>query len=279
MAFAHTGLLRKMRAEAIPDAHGTESVRYDLRLDELLQPLDDAIGRPLTLQWSGRIFCSHCGRQTRRSFSQGYCYPCFQALAACDRCMMSPELCHFSQGTCREPEWARDVCFQPHLVYLANSSGLKVGITRAGQVPVRWLDQGAIQGFCLARVDSRHLSGLIENRLRMLVADRTNWRTMLKGAVDEIDLAAAALPLKAMLASEWQTLGASGEPQWLQEPPRRFRYPVIQYPVKVSSHDFDKNALVSGRLMGIKGQYLMLDTGVINLRKFTSYEVSVRCDD
>ena len=51
-------------------------------------------------------------------------------------------------------------------------------------------------------------------------------------------------------------------------------FPVDSYPVKIKSFNFDKNPEVSGVLHGIKGQYLLLDIGVINIRKFTGYEVA-----
>lgn len=283
MTFRMAGLLHKMQATAAPRPDGQQSdVQYQLRLDDQFLELGPWLGKSLQLRWSGRIFCCHCGRQTRKSFSQGYCYPCMQTLAQCDRCMMSPELCHYQQGTCREPEWARSVCFQPHYVYLANSSGIKVGITRAGQVPVRWLDQGAVQGMCIAKVSSRRLSGLIENRLKSQVADKTNWRTMLKGVSASLDLATMARPLVELVRGEeasMTVLPGDELVEWLPLLSHSFHYPVLQYPAKVVSLDLDKQQLVNGRLMGIKGQYLMLDTGVINLRKYNRYEISVHLDD
>lgn len=107
------------------------SVKYTLRAGEQRLALNDYLGEPLQLEWTGGIACSHCGRATRKSFAQGHCYPCFKRLARCDTCIIKPELCHFHAGTCREPDWGQRFCFQPHIIYLANASGLKVGITRA----------------------------------------------------------------------------------------------------------------------------------------------------
>lgn len=280
MSIRMAGLLRKMAAHATLRPSGTlHDVSYDLRLDEQRQPLTPWLGQRIELAFSGRIFCCNCGRQTRQSFSQGYCYPCFSKLAACDRCMMSPELCHFAQGTCREPQWAEEVCFRPHFVYLANSSGIKVGITREGQVPLRWLDQGAVQGMCIARVSSRRLSGLIESRLRQHVPDKTNWRTMLKGQNPDLDLGEAARPLVAFIQETGVDDRDGTGIEWLLPKPQQFEYPVLQYPVKVASLNPEKTPVVSGRLLGIKGQYLILDSGVINLRKYNSYELSVALHD
>jgi hypothetical protein len=118
------GQLRKMHTQL------DNPVRYELPLTDRLIPLNPLIGKPIKFAYTGRIFCVHCGRQTKKSFSQGYCYPCFTKLAQCDMCIVKPETCHFEAGTCREPAWAAEFCFQPHIVYLANSSGIKVGITR-----------------------------------------------------------------------------------------------------------------------------------------------------
>ena len=102
--------------------------------DELLHhPLDSELGRQLTLEFSGTVSCVNCGRNSKRSFGSGYCYPCFRKLARCDLCMVSPDRCHHHLGTCREPQWGDEFCMQPHLVYLANTSGLKVGLTREGR--------------------------------------------------------------------------------------------------------------------------------------------------
>lgn len=128
---AVTGSLRKMRSAL------AETVAYALPVGDCDVPLNALLGRRITLQYLGQIHCVHCGRRTNKSFSQGYCYPCFQKLAACDSCIVSPEKCHYAAGTCREPAWGEQHCLQPHVVYLANSSGLKVGITRGTQVPTR----------------------------------------------------------------------------------------------------------------------------------------------
>jgi hypothetical protein len=50
---------------------------------------------------------------------------------------------------------------------------------------------------------------------------------------------------------------------------------VIKYPTKVVSLNFDKTPVISGVLEGIKGQYLLLDVGVLNIRKFSSYNLTL----
>lgn len=269
------GCLSKM---AIEPGRPGEPVRYTLRAGEHRLDLNARLGQPLQLEWTGAIACTHCGRATRKSFAQGYCYPCFKTLAQCDTCIMKPELCHFFEGTCREPEWGERHCFQPHVVYLANASGLKVGITRGTQVPTRWLDQGAVQALPILSVDTRQQSGFVEVLFKELVSDRTNWRAMLKGDTLDLDLPAERdrllARLDAGLANLRERFGIDAIRE-LDETPVSFDYPVLTFPTKVVSHNLDKASLLSGTLLGLKGQYLILDTGVINLRKFTGYEVKV----
>jgi hypothetical protein len=268
-----SGHLDKMRIR--PAA----TVAYSLVLNNDEFPINDFLGQSLSLTWEGDIHCRACNRPTNKSFSQGYCYPCFTKLPECDSCIMSPEKCHFHLGTCRDAAWGERVCFNDHIVYLANSSGIKVGITRMKNMPSRWLDQGAAQALPIARVATRRLAGLVEDIIRRDIADKTNWRAMLKGDSPELDLVSERDRLKEHFSEELNQLELEQGPgsiTWLtNESVRHFNYPVIEYPTKVTSHNFDKTAEVSGRLMGMKGQYLILDTGVINLRKFTSYNVRV----
>ena len=267
------GTLRKMKTRlAAP-------VEYALRAGDDDVELNPLIGKTLQLEYSGVINCVHCGRETKKSFNQGYCYPCFQSLAQCDSCIIHPEKCHFDQGTCREPAWGERFCMQDHIIYLANSSGLKVGITRATQVPTRWIDQGATQALAILRVRSRLQSGTLEVMFKQHVADKTNWRDMLKGTAERLDMAVERDRLLAECQEE------------IAELEQRFgffaisvlngidavdiEYPVQEYPEKIGSFNFDKDPLVTGTLLGIKGQYLILDGGVINLRRFGGYEVAV----
>src|SRR5690554_6351011 len=155
-----------------------EPVRYALPLGDEQLPLNDLLGRTIRLEALGEIRCQHCNRLTKKSYSQGFCFPCMKKLAQCDLCIVSPERCHYEQGTCREPAWGEQFCMTDHIVYLANSSGLKVGITRASQIPTRWIDQGASQALPIMRVATRQQSGMVEDLLRQQVADKTNWRLL-----------------------------------------------------------------------------------------------------
>lgn len=253
--------------------------RYHLPLGEERIALNPLLGRRLRLSYLGTIHCIACGRKTRKSFNQGYCYPCFQRLAQCDSCIVSPEKCHFAAGTCREPEWGEAHCMIDHVVYLANTSGLKVGITRGTQVPTRWIDQGATQALPIFRVATRLDSGLIEVLLARHVADKTAWQRMLKGASETIDLAARRDELLATVQSEFDALQAERGLAAITPLPDAdtvsIDYPVLQYPEKVRSMNFDKQPEVAGVLQGIKGQYLIFDTGVVNMRRHAGYDLSL----
>ena len=253
-------------------------VQYSFRLGEEQVAVNPLIGKTLRLEYLGAIHCSHCGRKTKSSFSQGYCYPCMQKLAQCDVCIMSPERCHYDAGTCREPSWGEQFCMTDHIVYLANSSGVKVGITRASQIPTRWIDQGATQALPIFRVSTRQQSGFVEDLLRSQVADKTNWRALLKGHAQPVDLLAIRERIMTACDTGLTDLQQRFGIQAVQPLPDQsvvdIAYPIEAYPAKINSFNLDKNPIAEGTLLGIKGQYLMFDTGVINIRKYTSYQVA-----
>ncbi|MCL1036768.1 DUF2797 domain-containing protein [Shewanella submarina] len=271
------GTLSKMRASLDDQAQ----VQYRLPVGDEELALNPLIGKSLSIIHSGNIYCCNCGKKTRKSYSQGHCYVCMQKLASCDMCIMKPETCHFDAGTCREPEWAESHCFVPHYVYLSNTSGIKVGITRHTQIPTRWIDQGATQGLPILKVANRRLSGKVEIELAKLIKDKTNWQAMLKGNADDMDLQEQAKQLLPQIQSRLDELAAEEGPdaiEVLDTGSQEIGYPVETFPTKVKSFNLDKDPIAGGVLMGIKGQYLIFDTGVINIRKYTSYDVTIQHD-
>lgn len=261
-----TGLIQKMHTVL----KGEYAV-YQLPIGGDFVGMNTLIGRQITLNFNGEIHCSNCGVRTSKSYSQGFCFPCCRALARCDLCIMKPETCHHHLGTCREPMWGLDNCFTPHVVYLANSSGVKVGITRKSNIPSRWIDQGAVQALPIIEVDTRLKSGQAEAFLKDYVADKTNWRKMLKNEIETADLVAVRNQLLAKITSLVNELGV----KVLDNEVLTINYPVVEYPSKISSLNFDKTPEITGVLQGIKGQYLLLDTGVLNIRKFGSYNITL----
>ncbi len=267
-----TGALDKMTA-----ALGDGLVEYRLPVGEAELPIGP--GRRLRLRAHGEVHCLACGRVSKKSYSQGHCYPCSQRLARCDLCIVRPETCHFQAGTCREPDWAQAHCFTDHVVYLANASGLKVGITRASQIPTRWIDQGAVQALPILHARDRHAAGLAEVALKAHVADRTDWRAMLRADPEPRDLAAEAARLLDLAAEALAPLrdeGAVGPVEGARE--TQIRYPVARHPEKVRPLNLDKTPEIAGEILGIKGQYLILEAGVLNIRKFGGYFVDVEID-
>ena len=257
-----------------------QPVQYQLPIGKDMVAMNALIGSQITLTYSGEINCIACGRKTKKSFSQGFCYPCFQSLAQCDSCIIKPEQCHYFAGTCREPEWGETHCLQDHYVYLANSSGTKVGITRGSQIPTRWMDQGATQALPVFRVKNRLLSGLVEVAFKQHVADKTHWQRMLKGAPEAVDLAAIRDELFETCSQDIEAIIKQHDNDAItpltDESVVQINYPVELYPTKVKSLNFDKTPEITGILAGIKGQYLILDTGVLNIRKFSGYNIHLQ---
>lgn len=239
-----------------------------------LLALNERIGSGLLIEYLGGISCGHCGRATRRSYGEGFCYACFTTLARCDLCVVSPARCHYHLGTCREPDWGRSFCMQPHRVYLANSSGPKVGITRLGRETTRWLDQGASQGLVVADASTRHLAGVLEAAIGLMVSDRTDWRTLLAGDVPPVDLAALRDSLPARLASRGTEL-PEGVAWRMTDAVQALTYPILGYPRRLQRWQLLRQPTVSGRLLGVKGQYLLFAGGVFSIRHHRGYQVRI----
>ncbi len=246
-------------------------VKYSLMLGEVQFDLTKLIGSEVTLIHSGKIFCENCGKKTKKSYNQGHCFACTMKLASCDLCILKPETCHYDKGTCREPAWGEANCLKPHVIYLANSSGLKVGITRRTQVPTRWIDQGATQALPIIEVQKRLTSGLIEVLFKKHIADKTDWRKMLRGPAEEVNLLEWKEKLLNLVSEDLK----GHEYKVLDEPEHKFNYPVSQYPEKVTSINLDKVPEIKSKLLGIKGQYLIFEAGVLNIRSHSGYEVTI----
>lgn len=252
---------------------------YKMVLGKQSVAMKHFIGQEIKLKFEGKIYCRACSRLTKKSFSRGFCFPCSQILARCDLCMMKPETCHFAFGTCREPKWGEEVCMKDHIVYLANSSGIKVGITQIGHVPTRWVDQGATQALPIFRVRSRYQSGLVEIILKNYISDKTNWRKMLRGIPESVDLILMSNLLTFKFNDEIRILqkyfGELAITPLCEDSVLAIHYPVQSYPEIVKSLDFDNISEIHGVLQGIKGQYLILNMGVVNICKFSGYQITM----
>ncbi len=261
-----TGNVLKLKTEH------KDTVQYHMPLGEELVHLNPLIGSNLELQFTGTINCIATNKKIKKSYGQGFSFESFLTLPQCDTCIFKPELCHFKEGTCRDEEWGLKHCFKPHVIYLANSSSLKIGITRQTQVPTRWMDQGASFALPLCEVKDRKTAGLIEIQIAKEMSDKTNWRKMLKNDIDNIDLD----EVKSEVLTRFSELLSKYDVKVLNDNIYSFNYPVLDYPDKVKSYNLDKNPLISDKLVGIKGQYLIFEGGVINIRKYQGYELNLK---
>lgn len=258
-----SGNLSKMRVEL------EDTVRYQLELEEVIS-MNDLIGQEIGLFWSGKIYCQKCNKITRSSFGEGFCYTCFTTAAESAECIIRPELCRAHLGEGRDPEWEERNHNVPHVVYLAASDIVKVGVTRFTQVPTRWIDQGASAAIRLAETPNRYEAGILEVALKEFFSDKTNWQRMLKNEIDEsIDLVEEKWSLHDQLPSDL-TKHFSENDEIIE-----LHYPVLEYSNKVKSLSFDKLPEIQGKLVGIKGQYLLFEGGnALNIRKHTGYNIS-----
>ncbi|MBK7553010.1 MAG: DUF2797 domain-containing protein [Flavobacteriales bacterium] len=246
-------------------------VRYAMRLGEELLDMSSFIGQPFSVKPTGVLTCTNCGNRVKKFYGQGFCWPCLSTAPEASECIVRPELCRAHLGEGRDAQWENDHHNTEHFVYLSQSGGFKVGVTRSTQIPTRWVDQGAVQAVIIARTPYRQLAGLIEVELKKQFADKTNWRAML-GAVAPDREMMSALRTRALDALAYE-MGAYALPE---EEPMVLEYPVLAHPPKVNSMNLDKVPEVAGTLAGIKGQYLIWSDGrVLNVRNHSGYHVVV----
>jgi hypothetical protein len=248
-------------------------VEYFLPLGENSIHLNEWLDKKIRLEFLGKIQCANCGRQIKKSYSSGYCYPCAVSLPETDLCIVKPHECHYHLGTCRDPKFGDTHCMIPHYVYLAVSSGVKVGITRKHNQMKRWTDQGAIQAIPIAEVPTRKLAGELEVALSAYLPDKTDWRKMLKGEVEQVDLIALREKVFTYFPDEFK-LYALREDTWTE-----LSYPILEAVKKVKTYNLDKEPVIEDRLVGIKGQYLIFEQAVLNIRKYTGYYVQLSSND
>ena len=247
--------LKKMRTENL------QPINYFLDVESGFLHLNQLLGKTIRVEHSGSQ-CLNCGL-SKPIFRQGHCQSCFFDSPATGDWIMRPELskAHLGQED-RDLEYESKMQLQPHTVYLALSSHLKVGVTRKSQLPTRWIDQGAHQATVILEVPNRYLAGVGEVALKNFFSDKTNWRKMLQNNAEAVDwekarnLAIDSIPndLKPYAVRETTQI-------------QSLTFPVLQYPEKVKSLNLSKTPLYEGKLMGIKGQYLIFeDATVFNVR-------------
>jgi len=262
-----SGNLKKMQTSLEDEVQYTLQLAEDIRLNAL-------IGASVRFEFTGVINCSNCGALTKKTFGGGHCYKCFTTAPEASECILRPELCRGHLGEGRDAEWEEKHHNQPHAVYLAASSAVKVGVTRMTQVPTRWMDQGASAAIILAETPNRYEAGRIEVAMKEIYTDKTSWQKMLKNEIDEsIDLLEEKWALEEQLPNDILDFYSDDDTLW------EIKYPALEFPKKVISQNLDKTPLIEGVLRGIKGQYLIFDGGrVFNIRRHSGYEVNFVAD-
>ncbi len=250
----YQGVLKKMMTE-----NSTEIQYYlDMKTDFL--NMNQLINKEITLSFV-TYECLSCGLE-KKIYRQGFCKSCFFDTPNAGDWIMRPELskAHLDEED-RDLAYEKQVQLQPHIVYLANSSNVKVGVTRKQQVPTRWIDQGAHEAIEIVEVPNRYLAGITEVALKEHVADKTNWRKMLKNDIEDADLLEWREKLKTYIPEEAKQYYIEDNAE------TNLNFPVTKYPEKPKSLNLIKTPKYSGKLVGIKGQYLIFDDEtVFNVR-------------
>lgn len=259
-----SGNIEKMKAE------GIDPVKYHFRLNEQLIPMNELVGSEIKIQFEHKIHCVSCGKLTKKPYGQGFCYICFSESPDNAECIVRPELCEGHLGKGRDPQWEFDHHVKEHFVYLAQSGGIKVGVTRSSQIPTRWIDQGAVNAILLAKTPYRKLAGMIEVALKNHYSDKTNWQQMLKNDLQNIDLKIEKNKAAELLSHEFKNYVLKDTEVM------HIQYPVQRFPDKIQSLSLDKEPIISGLLSGIKGQYLIFNDGrVFNVRSHSGYQITI----
>ena len=245
-------------------------IKYHLPIGNKNISINKFLGKNININFKGIIFCINCNKQIKKTFMQGYCYPCFLQSPQTSECIFKPNLCKAHLGESRDIEWSKKNCLTDTYVYLSLTSHLKVGVTRASHVPSRWIDQGANYAIKFAKTPNRYLAGTIEVELSKHISDRTQWRKMIQGDYSYIDLIQKKDELSKLVPSELKEYIISDD-EIIE-----LKYPTNSKPEKIKSINLDKTPEVQGELTGIKGQYLILDNqNVLNVRKYTGYILDI----
>ena len=231
--------------------------------------VNELIGKTIKLDFTGHLYCQVCNHETKKFFGEGFCYSCFINSSQASPCILRPELCKAHVGEGRDPVWEVRNHNQPHVVYLAQSDSVKVGVTRSTQIPTRWIDQGAKSAIFLAETPNRYEAGVLEVALKAFFTDKTNYRKMLQNEIDDsIDLIDEKWNVVDQLPSDLQTFISEND-EIIE-----FNYPVLKYPIQPNLINLEKTPIFEGKLLGIKGQYLLFENDfVLNIRRHTGFEV------
>lgn len=246
-------------------------IEYVLPIGENKLALNKYIGKLIQIKFNDEIRCIHCNNKIKKTYMQGFCYPCFISLPQTEECVFKPHLCKAHLGQARDMDWAKDNCLSPTYVYLSLTSNLKVGVTRYNHVPSRWIDQGAHFAIKFAKTPNRYLAGLIELEISKYISDRTQWRKMILGHYDNLNLINKKNDLRKYLPKKLEKYYLKNNE--LIE----FEYPIAKSLEKINSFNIEKFKSIKKKLIGIKGQYLLFDDNhVLNIRKYSGYNFTIK---
>lgn len=259
----YEGVLTKMQTE------NGSPIQYYLVFENDFLNVNQLLDKKITINFL-RYQCLNCELQ-KKIYRQGFCYDCFFEAPQAAAWIINPELSKAHLGIeDRDLEYEKSVQLRPHVVYLANSSSVKVGVTRKTQIPTRWIDQGAHEAIEIVEVPNRYLAGITEIALKDYVSDKTNWRNMLKNDLKDEDLVEWREKLKQYIPTEALEYYLENNSE------TNLQFPVLRYPEKPKSLNLEKTPSFEGVLKGIKGQYLIFeDDTVFNVRSNEGYVVSI----
>ncbi|AFL80330.1 Protein of unknown function (DUF2797) [Aequorivita sublithincola DSM 14238] len=260
----YEGVLTKMQTE------NGSPIQYYLVFENDFLNVNQLIDKKVSINFL-HYQCLNCGLQ-KKIYRQGFCYDCFFEIPQAADWIINPEKSKAHLGIeDRDLAYEEKVQLQPHVVYLANSSSVKVGVTRKSQIPTRWIDQGAHEAIEIVEVPNRYLAGITEVALKDYVSDKTNWRTMLKNEIQDENLVEWRDKLKQFIPAEAADYYLENNSE------TNLQFPVLKYPQKPKSLNLDKTPFYEGILKGIKGQYLIFeDDTVFNIRSNEGYVVSIK---
>jgi len=258
----YSGVLKKMRTEFY------SPIQYYMAFENSFIIVNQLLEKKVSIEFS-HYECLNCGKD-KKIFRQGYCYDCFYESPAVGDWVIRPELskAHLDEED-RDLEFEKNVQLQPHIVYLSNTGSVKVGVTRKSQVPFRWIDQGAHEAIVFLETPNRYLAGITEVALKEHISDKTKWRDMLTNTIEDKDLKKIKEELKQYLPDETKQY-------WMDSDELEIKYPVEKYPEKVKSLNLSKTKRYEGKLVGVKGQYLIFeDNTVFNVRSHGGFVVNL----
>lgn len=260
----YEGVLTKMHTEF------GNPIQYYLVFKDSFLNMNQLLGKELSINFMG-FSCLNCTKK-KKIYRMGYCYDCFYSIPSAGDWIMRPELSTAHLGVAdRDLAYEERVQLQPHVVYLASSNDMKVGVTRYTQVPTRWIDQGASQAIAIVEVPNRYLAGITEVALKQHFSDKINWKRMLLNEIMSFDLPAVRNGIKDLLPLEVQQyFDTTSEKLYTID------YPVLGYPKKITSLNLTTMSSYSGKLIGVKGQYLLFEDGtVFNVRGYEGFVVQI----